>query len=60
MNYPTARCKVSRNVIPAWPESFLTIGYCFIADYSEGFPTSGNDSITTILTPKLNFETLFD
>jgi len=60
MNNSAASCEISRNVIPAWPESFFTVLYRFIENYSEGFPTSGNDRITNILIPKLSFEELFD
>jgi hypothetical protein len=51
------RLKLDISVIPAWPESFFAPLYCAVEVIPpEGFPTSGNDRMGEILTPKNAFE----
>jgi hypothetical protein len=39
--------------------SLLYVFFCY-KNYSEGFPTSGNDRITETVTPKQRFKEFFD
>ena len=60
MNYPSARCEVSKMSFRLG-RNLSSLSYVVLYKaLPEGFPTSGNDKIREILTPKLSFEEFFD